>query len=92
MTTTARKRCATMLSGCQIHIGLRQIFGDDRRMLFQCQLNGGLAGGKTFGRKPQAAASARQAHVQICGIVAFQEQAAVSVGDGHGVIQHGAQH
>ncbi len=48
------------LRGLQIHFGLREIFGDDRRLLLERKLDGGLAGREAFGRKAKAAAAARE--------------------------------
>ena len=75
----------------QIEAGLRQVFGDHRRLLFERQLDGGLAGHEAFRRKAEAAAAARESYFQRAGGIDFEEQAAVGVGDGDGVIQHRAK-
>ena len=76
------------LRGLQIHVGLREIFGDHRGLSAQRELNGGLTRRETFGRQTHAAAAPRQTNFQHSLVVGFQEQAAVRVGDGNGVIQH----
>ena len=80
------------LRGLQVHIGLREIFGDDRRLLLEGKLNGGLAGREAFRWKAQAAATACQLHFERAGDVRFEEQAAIGIGDGNGVIQHVTEH
>ena len=76
----------------QIHVRLREIFGDHGRLLLERELNGGLTGRKTFRRQAKSAAASRQLYLERPGRIGFQKQAAVRVSDGNSVIDHVAQY
>ena len=61
-------------------------------MFSQSELYGGLTGSKAFRWQAQSAAAARQPHVQSAFIVGFEQDAAVGVHHGDGVVQHHAEH
>ena len=60
-------------------------------MLPERELDGRLAGRQAFRRQPQATAAPGQLHSQGARGVGFQEQPAVGIGDGNGVVEHRAQ-
>src|SRR5713101_4900250 len=80
------------LRGLQIHVGLREVFRDYRRVLLQRELDGGLAGCEALGRKTKSAAAPGEFYFERAAGIGFEEQATIGVGDGDGVIQHVAQH
>ena len=79
------------LRGLQIHVGLREVFGDHRGLAAQRELNCGLARRQAFGRETQTAGAPRQPHFERFVVVGFEEQPAVGVGDRNGVIEHVAE-
>src|SRR6266849_4027067 len=80
------------LRGLQINVGLREVFGDDRRLMLQSELDGGLAGREAFGGKTKSAAAPSEFYFERAAGIGFEQQTAIGVGDGDGVIQHVAQH
>jgi len=71
---------------------LREILRDDRRLLRERKFDGGLAGREAFGRKTQAAASAREFYFQGASGIGFEQKAAIGVRDRDGMVQHVAEH
>ena len=71
---------------------MREILGNDRRLLLQRELDGRLAWCQAFGRKTKSAAAPGKFHFKSAAGVGFQEQAAVGVSDRDRMIQHMAQH
>src|SRR5439155_11975949 len=59
------------LCGLQIHVGLREVFGDDWRLLLQRELDGGLARREALGGKTKSAAASREFYFQGAGAVGF---------------------
>src|SRR5713101_1407864 len=76
----------------QIHVGLREVFCNDGRLLLQRKLDCSLAGREAFGRKAKTSAAPCEFHSKRAAGVGFEEQAAVGIGYGDRVIQHVAQH
>src|SRR5258706_236731 len=76
----------------QVHVGLREVFRNHRRLLLQRKLDGGLAGHKAFGRKAKTPAAPCEFHSKRAAGVGFEKQAAVGIGYGDRVIHHVAQH
>src|SRR5207302_8352960 len=75
----------------QVHVCLRQVFGDHRRLLFKGKLDGSLAGCHAFRWYAQCAIAPREFYFQRFRRVLFEQQAAIRIGHGDGVIQHVAQ-
>ncbi len=76
----------------QIHVGLREIFRNHRRLLFQRQVDGGLAGLEALRWEPQLPAAPREMDLQLsCGI-GFEQHAAVGVRQRDGLVQHIGKH
>src|SRR6266436_347240 len=80
------------LGRLQVHVSLREVFRNHRGLLFQRELDGGLAGRKAFGRKAKTPAAPCEFHSKRADGVGFEKQAAVGIGYGDRVIQHVAQH
>jgi hypothetical protein len=76
------------LRSLQIHIGLREIFGDDRGLTAKRELDSRLAWREALRRKAQSTRAACKAHFERFVCVGFEKQAAVGVGDRDGVIEH----
>ena len=68
-----------------------QVFGDYRGALATCRMAVWL-GVMLSGSSVRASAATRQANFERAFGVGLEQQAAVGVGDGHGVVEHGAQH
>ena len=60
------------LRGLQIHVGLREVFGDDRRLLLQRELDGGLARREAFRGKTKSATAPREFYFQGAGAIGFE--------------------
>ena len=79
------------LCGLQVDVRLRQVFGDHWRLLFECKLDGSLAGCHAFRRQAQCAVAPGEFYFQRIRRVSFEEQAPIRIGHGNGMIQHVAQ-
>src|SRR6266436_5989598 len=64
----------------------------DHGLLRVRKFDGGLAGREAFGRKTQAAASAREFYFQGASGIGFEQKAAIGVRDRDGMVQHVAEH
>jgi hypothetical protein len=70
---------------------LREVFGNNRRVLAESELDRSLAGGEAFGRETYIAATASEANFERAAGVGFKEHAAVRIGNGDGVSEHAAE-
>ena len=65
----AQALCDDALRGLQIHVGLCEVFGDDRGLLLQRELDGRLARCEAFGGKTESATASREFYFHGAGAV-----------------------
>ena len=80
------------LGGLEIHAGKVQVFSDDAGLLADGLIDGGLAGVDGRRREIVALVSAGEMNAHDAGGIGLDQQAAIGVGDGDGVVEHGAEH
>ncbi len=80
------------LGGFQIDAGEVEVFCDDTGLFADGLIDGGLAGVDGRNVEIVALVVAGEMHAHRAGCVGFDQQAAIGMGDGDGVIEHGAEH